>query len=175
MDTKHSTSLFLNDSTFSDFDEGNTYIDYENRLYAQDILRRVYYFVAQALLEQNQNTESSKVLNKCIDIFPNEIVPYKQYAFAIGKLFYRAGNPEKGKEICLISIKNLKEELEWITSFDPPNPIISVQKANRIKNMYAQMLQQYKTLELNGSKALVEEYLKIEKSFSTWKTNNWPY
>ncbi|WP_299716011.1 DUF2723 domain-containing protein [uncultured Tenacibaculum sp.] len=175
VDTETSYNLFKEDVQFKDFIDTDAFIDYENRAYAQQILRRNYYFLAQALLEENQIEKAKDILDTSIQNFPNATVPFKQYAFAIGKLYFRTNAPQKGEEICLTAIKNLKEELEWLISFNPPNPIINVRYANRLKTMYFQMIHQFSDLNLEKGNTLKEEAKAIEVRFQKWYNTNWPY
>ncbi|WP_299607731.1 DUF2723 domain-containing protein [uncultured Aquimarina sp.] len=167
---------FLKDQTmFSGFRDVDQFVDYENRAYAQQILRRNYYFLAQALLEENRAEDAIAILDKCVAQFPNHTVPFKQFAFAIGKLYIRAGNQDKGDKICLQSMSNLKEELLWLISFNPDNSIINVRHANRIKGMYIQMIHQYEALNFKKANELKKEFEQIELSFKEWHSKNWPY
>jgi len=164
----------MNELQFEGLETEDHFIRSENRDYARDILRQNYYFLAQALLEEGNTEKSLEVLNKCTTLFPNKTVPYKQFAFAIGKLYVRAGNTQKGTEICKIAMQNIWNELQWMTSFDPPYPIINVRHATRLKNMCAQMLSQFP----NGSQNApirIETFQNFEAIFQKWQQRNWPY
>ncbi|WP_159439316.1 glycosyltransferase family 117 protein [Tenacibaculum agarivorans] len=160
---------------FKGFEDSKVFIDYENRAYAQQILRRNYYFQAQALLEEDKKLEALQILDKSIKTFPNQTVPFKQFAFAMGKLYFRANDLEKGKITCLTAMQNLREELLWLISFNPPNPIINVRYANRLKSMYLQMIDQYSRFQPDKAHQLKEEFTSIEISFQKWHKLNWPY
>ncbi|WP_405207557.1 protein O-mannosyl-transferase family [Aquimarina sp. LLG6339-5] len=175
VDTQMMYPFITEKVNFEGLNDPEEFIDDEEKVYASDILRRSYYFLAQALLEENRPNEAIKILDKCTTQFPNKTILFKQYAFALGKLYFKAGNPEKGNDICLKSIKNLENELIWLISFDPPNPIINVKYATRVKNMYFQMLNQYNSLNPNKTKKLKEDYQKLESSYKMWYSNNWPY
>ncbi|WP_375239493.1 protein O-mannosyl-transferase family [Aurantibacter sp.] len=159
---------------FKGLNHEKKYINSENRTYVQDIIRPNYYFLAQALIEEGKTKEAIAVLDKSFTIFPNKTIPYKQYAFALGKLYFRAGLPEKGTEICTMVMENFLEELTWITSFNPPQPMINIKHAEKLKNMYIQMLEQFP-----GNKTTLKNYEQrfeaLEVGFVNWKKTNWPY
>ena len=112
-------------------------------------------------------------LKTCENLFPNHIIPYKQYAFALGKLYLRMGYNEEGELACKTSILNLWEELKWITSFQPQNPIINVRHAERKYQMLVQMLKQIESLQPNLISK--QELTTFTQDFMTWKKTNWPY
>ncbi len=159
---------------FNGLNDTTRFFNYESRTYAKSILRRNYYFLAQALLEADKTEQALVVLNKSFSTLPNKTVAYKQYAFALGKLYFRAGLPEKGSEICTLAMQNIWEELQWITSFNPPNPIINVKQAEQLKTMYLQMIQQFPgtlhTIEFNK-----QRYKAFESTYIKWQKENWPY
>lgn len=172
--TKMMYPYLMNQVQFENLSDENKYIRDENRTYVQDILRRNYYFLAQALLEEGKQKEALEILDKSSTLFPNATIPYKQYAFAIGKLYYRAGATDKGTQICLLAMKNIWEEIQWMTSFDPPHAVINLRHAYRLKNMYDQM-----RLQFPGNPAKIpvtEKMLKdFEAAFANWQQRNWPY
>lgn len=174
VNTKRMYPYLMEKIEFKGLNDETKFIPYENRAYAQDILRRNYYFLAQALLEEGKTKQAIDILDKSFAIFPNKTIAYKQYAYALGKLYFRAGLPKKGSEICILAMNNLWEELKWTTSFNPPNPIINVTHAEKLKSMYLQMLQQFpgdkKTLEI------YEQHFKtFEADYIKWQQTNWPY
>ncbi|MBC8754516.1 DUF2723 domain-containing protein [Kordia sp. YSTF-M3] len=174
VDTKMMYSYIMNEVQFEGLDDDTVFIRDENTTYAREILRQNYYFLAQALLEEGQTKKAIEVLNKCTTLFPNKTIPYKQYSYAIGKLYVRAGNILKGTEICTIAMQNIWDELQWMTSFDPPNPIINLRHAYRLKNIYLQMLNQFPS-GIENAPVSKEIFQQFDKNFQTWQQQNWPY
>tara|TARA_R110002049_G_scaffold309298_2_gene520481 strand:- start:2733 stop:5777 length:3045 start_codon:yes stop_codon:yes gene_type:complete len=172
--TKMMFPYLLEKTSFNGMNDESTHLSSENKSYVQSILRPTYYFLAQALLEENKNKEAIKVLDTCFYLFPDKTIAYKQYAYALGKLYYRAGLREKSIAVCQLSMDNIWDELIWTTSFAPPNPIINVRHAETLKNMYLQMLNQFpengQTLENYKNK-----FMAFEKNYNLWKQENWPY
>lgn len=175
VDVNKMYSLLIDESNFKKYNDENV-INYENKEYVQLIVRRNFYFLAQALLENGENGKAEKVIDRCFELFPNQAIPFKQFAFALGKLYYRLGYKNKGDEMCLLSMNNLFQELQWLTSFNPDiNPIINVKKGNALKKMYEQMIQQLGNY--NPEKAIVkqQEFETFNKHFFIWEIKNWPY
>ncbi|WP_046744811.1 glycosyltransferase family 117 protein [Kordia zhangzhouensis] len=174
VDTEMMFPYVMNQLQFKKMDSSENFVRNENVSYAREILRQNYYFLAQALLEEGKTSEAIRVLDTCITLFPDKTVPFKQFAYAIGKLYVRAGNTPKGTEICRTAMQNIWEELQWMTSFDPPYPIINLRHAYRLKNMYAQMMQQFPN-GVENSPVSPKSFQQFDAAFQTWQQRNWPY
>lgn len=174
VNTKMMYPYMMDKIQFNGLSDETKFLNYENRAYVKDILRRNYYFLAQALLEEGNTEQAIAVLDKSFTLFPNKTIAYKQYAYALGKLYFRAGFTEKGSEICSLAMNNIWEEIIWMTSFNPQNPIINARHAEKLKNMYLQMLAQFpgneKTLKFNE-----DRFKKYEAHLTNWINTNWPY
>ncbi|MGH1384213.1 protein O-mannosyl-transferase family [Kordia sp.] len=164
----------INKVQFEGLDGDSGFIRDENTTYAREILRQNYYFLAQALLEEGQTKKAIEVLDKCTTLFPNKTIPYEQYAYAIGRLYVRAGNAQQGTEICKTAMKNIWDELQWMVSFNPPYPIINLRHAYRLKNMYYQMMQQFPS-GIQNAPISEQMFREFDTAFSTWQKRNWPY
>lgn len=175
VDTKINSKCLLDVFDFKGLNDFSVHKDPESKVYAQQILRRNYYFTAQALLEEGDNQTALEVLNKCIALFPNKIVPFRQYTFAIGKLYCRLGKVDKGVAICKQSMLNIWQEINWIASIDsPPFSTINVRHANILFNMYKSMSKQLSNYTKQQPVSL-NTLLEFEKEFNIWKAKNWKY
>ncbi|WP_298519348.1 DUF2723 domain-containing protein [uncultured Kordia sp.] len=174
VDTEMMYPYVMNTVKFDGLHDDSVFIRDENVTYAREILRQNYYFLAQALLEEGNTKKALEVLDKCIKIFPNKTVPFEQYAYAIGKLYVRAGNVQQGTEICKTAMQNIWGELQWMISFDPPYPIINLRHAYRLKNMYFQMMQQFPG-GVQNAPVSEQTFRSFDESFQTWQKRNWPY
>jgi len=175
IDTETSLKSIINPQLFSNLNARDSYVAPLYKDYAQDILRRSYYVLAQALIEEQNLVKAKEVLNTTFDRFPNITVPYKQYAFALGKLYYRLNDVETANSICNTAITNLYEELEWLISFNPPNPIINIRHSNTLKNMLNQMVGQLSNSSPEAAKKWVPKLDILNAQIKTWQQKNWPY
>jgi hypothetical protein len=85
------------------------------------------------------------------------------------------GYPDIGNKICITSMKNIMDELKWMTSFDPPNAIINVRHANKLHKMYTQMLNQLGAFNEIEAKTKQQELSMFRAQLDRWQKNNWPY
>ncbi|WP_165915757.1 glycosyltransferase family 117 protein [Tenacibaculum skagerrakense] len=143
--------------------------------FSKSVLRRNYYFLAQALIEEGKTEKALQTLDFCKTNFPNIQVPYGEFAFALGKLYYRLQKIEDGSTVCKTAIDNIEKELAWMTSFNPPNPIINVRHANYLFKVYSQMIMQIKPLDGKYFEDKSIDLKAIEKRLNEWKKKNWPY
>ncbi len=174
VDTEMMYPYIMNQVDFKGLNDENTFLKSENKDYARNILRQNYYFLAQALLEEGKTKKAIEVLDVCNSLFPNKTIPYKQFSFAIGKLYIRAGKTQKGVETCTIAMQNIWDELQWMTSFDPPYPIINLRHAYRLKDMYAQMMMQFPN-GIENAPISKQTFQQFDAVFQKWQHRNWPY
>ena len=71
-------------------------------------------------------------------------------------------------------MNNIWEEIIWMSSFNSPNPIINARHAEKLKNMYLQMLAQFPGDETTF-KFNEDRFNKHEADFTNWINTNWPY
>lgn len=174
VDTDMMYPYIMNQVNFEGVNNADKFIRNENVTYAREILRQNYYFLAQALLEEGKTQKAITVLDECIKLFPNETIPFKQFSFAIGKLYIRVGKTQKGTTICKTAMQNIWDELQWMTSFNPPYPIINVRHAYRLKEMYYQMMQQFPQ-GIQNAPVSAQTFRSFDRAFQTWQKRNWPY
>ncbi len=175
VNTNDTYATLIEKSNFLKLNDNETKVTDEATSLSKTVLRRKYYFLAQALLEERKYDKALNVLEFAKNQFPNDNVPYGEFAFALGKLYYRLNKADNGSSICKAAINNVEQEIKWMTSFNPPNPIINVRHANYLFKIYGQMINQMLPLD----KAYFEEKsidLKaIQKHLNRWKKKNWPY
>ncbi len=136
-------------------------------IYSKEILRQQYYFLAQAMLENDNVQGAVKVLDICIKRFPNNIVPFRQYTYAIGRLYARSNQPLKAEKTRKPSADNVLEDLKTIISSKPVFPIISAQRAQGCKNMWKGMIDQY-SADVGKNLYPPELIVQVETEFQEW-------
>ncbi|CAM1344588.1 protein O-mannosyl-transferase family [Tenacibaculum amylolyticum] len=162
-------------SSFKHQDNIDTKVTDETIAISKTIVRKNYYFLAQALIEEGKIAKAKEVLNYVIDKFPNTTIPYGEYAFALGKLYYRLKMDMEGNTICETAIQNVEETLLWMTSFDTPRPIINIRRANYLFKIYSQMVTQIQPYNSSFYTLKSKDVIAIKKRLDTWKNRNWPY
>lgn len=175
IDTETSYKNLVLTNTFTKKNNNASKVTDEVLSLSRSIIRRNHYFLAQALIENKDFAKAEKVIDYSFETFPNATIPFQEYGFALGKLYYRLNKIDKGNDICLTSIANMEGELKWLLSFDPPNPIINVRYANRLFEVYSQMILQIQPYNTNLFTKLSKNKEILEKQLITWRKKNWPY
>ncbi|ARN76692.1 hypothetical protein BST97_00990 [Nonlabens spongiae] len=174
VDVATSQSILIDQLQAIDFEREELNSQSVNVDYALNILRQQYYFLAQAQAEEGKVEAAINTLNNCLQQFPNDKVPFKQFSFAIGKLYVRLGQVAKGREICAIAMSNIGSEIGWITSFDPPNAIINAKFAFKLRNMFNQMYSQFPSPP--EEKPFTLAFMNTsQKVFEEWLEKHYPY
>ncbi len=93
------------------------YLDENHRRMARNI-RSNFTRLSDALIREGKKERAIEVLNKCLEVVPEEKVPYEYFGLGILENYFRAGEEEKGKMVTKKILKNLSEELEYFLSLD---------------------------------------------------------
>lgn len=150
----------------------NTFLTHENREVFTTVIRPQYYFIAQNYIEHHQPQKALKILDTLFKV-NNQQVPYKQYAFALGKLYYRCGTPKKGTKILRTVLNNYQERInKYIHSKHIPFPFINAEELKTTVEHYQQMLQQTRKLDLTLFKKQQKYWLASQKEISNWYHKN---
>jgi tetratricopeptide (TPR) repeat protein len=175
VDTKNAYENLVKNTAFKPFDSESIHVKSENKSYAREILRKNYFYLAQALIEKNQIEKAKKTIETCLELFPNEELPFNRLAFGLGTLCFRIGDAEKGNEIYRAAMHDMWEELQWITSINPQNPIINATYVKENLLMYQKMNKVMakfnKELAITHQKN-IDEFIPF---YTRWYAENWPY
>ncbi len=58
------------------------------------------------------------VLDRCIEVMPNESVPYNYFVLPIAEGYYQIGLTEKGRDIMETLFYNIDQDLQYFFSMD---------------------------------------------------------
>ena len=75
--------------------------------------------LADALIREGQNDKALKVLDKCIEVFPEENVPYDFTMQSIVSLYYALGETAKVKDIAIKVMEDCLTNIDWILRLKP--------------------------------------------------------
>lgn len=87
------------------------------RVCASNIRQRMS-SLAAALIEENKNDKAINVLDKVVEITPEENVPYDVTMYGVTLAYYQAGASAKGNEIAKKMFSNFERNLHYYYSFD---------------------------------------------------------
>jgi len=101
-------------------DKNDVYLD-ENILRMITNLRSNFGRLASVLLEQGKKDSAIQVLDKCMEVLPEENVPVSYLTLAIAKNYYDAGAPDKGRKLAERMLTVFSDQLKYYSSLDASN------------------------------------------------------
>lgn len=160
---------------FNSIRETSAFVNSHYQEYIRKILRKNQYFLAQSLMEYNQAPKAKALLDKTVLFFPNAKIPYKQFAFAMGELYYRLGEKESGKAICTQAIDNVLQEIHWIIKAQPANSIINAKLLDERKQSAYGMLEQFNQIDSQAATTWIKKYRELSPKIEEYIKTHWPY
>ena len=109
--------LMADDISWGNLNKEGVAVDPESR---RNLLfvKQAYMRLAQSLLNRGQNDSAVAVLDRCLEFFPDEKVPYDFYMLAYPEIYYKAGAVEKGDELIDVIINNCLDNLRYFNELN---------------------------------------------------------
>jgi tetratricopeptide (TPR) repeat protein len=82
------------------------------------IMKQNYLRLAQALADQGKTDSVIKVLDRGLEFFPGNKIPYDFYMLPWADNYFRAGDAETGKEVLTDIADRYREDLNYFASLD---------------------------------------------------------
>lgn len=107
----------LYDNMMNKFKWGNAtdphvYLD-ENNLRQLNNYRNNFTQLAEALISEGKKDSALKVLNRCMEILPNDRIPPSFFTLSIVDQYFRLNQPEKAKKVAGDVVKEATSELTY--------------------------------------------------------------
>ena len=74
--------------------------------------------LADALIAEGEFDKAEVVLDRCIEIMPDETIPFNYFNLPIADAYYRINKKDKGSEIIMKLAENYFDELSYFSSVD---------------------------------------------------------
>ena len=91
------------------------YLDETNRRMATN-LRRIFARLSGSLLDEGKRDSAIVILDKAMNILPNETVPYDYFIIPVIENYYRAGEEQKATAVARQKAEMLQKELNYYLS-----------------------------------------------------------
>ena len=95
------------------------YIDENNARMMMNI-RNTFDRLAGSLVAEGKKDQAIKVLDRCVELIPNRVVPYNYFSLLMSETYFKAGQPAKGKEIINTMMTTYKEQLDYFLKLQAP-------------------------------------------------------
>jgi hypothetical protein len=104
---------------WGNMNDPKVYIDENNSRMMMNI-RNTFNRLAETLVAEGQNDKAVQVLDRGVELIPHKIVPYNYFSMMMAETYFRAGKPEKGKEIISTIMTDYKEQLDYFFKMNKP-------------------------------------------------------
>ena len=113
-----SYDLLVNKARWGNLNKSDVTIDPES---ARDIptVKTMYVVLAQALVGAKRYDEAINVMDKCLEFFPDEKVPFREWDEIFVELYYTAGDLKKANDLFDKIETNAKDEQRYYKSLEP--------------------------------------------------------
>jgi hypothetical protein len=98
-------------------EDPDVYMD-ENSIRMFSNMRHNFGSLAQALLVENKPDSAVNVLNRSIELIPNERIPFDVYMLSMVDTYYKTGYSDKARLLADNILDNAYEEMEYYMSLD---------------------------------------------------------
>ncbi|MBN1339241.1 MAG: DUF2723 domain-containing protein [Bacteroidales bacterium] len=107
----------MNKFTFGNMDKPEVYLD-ETTVRMSMNLRNNFYRLADALIRAGRYDSAVQVIDRCLEVMPDETVPYNLFTTPMAEGYYETGNMEKANRLALELISVFEDELEYYFRFE---------------------------------------------------------
>ena len=104
---------------WGNMNDPNVYIDENNGRMMMNI-RNTFNRLAETLAEEGQDDKATQVLDRCVELIPNKVVPFNYFAMMMAETYFKAHHPEKGKELLSTIMTSYKEQLDYFLMLQGP-------------------------------------------------------
>lgn len=112
VNTKLMYKNVMQEFKWGNMEKPNVYIDENNARMMMNI-RNTFDRLAGGLVAEGKNDQATQVLDRCVELIPNNVVPYNYFSLLMSDTYFRAGQPEKAKQIITTMVGNYKEQLDY--------------------------------------------------------------
>ena len=119
--------------------------------------------LSDALIRKGEFDKAEIVIDKCVEIMPNEAIPYNYFNLPLAEGYYRIGKIEKAREVISILTDTYFDELDYYSSIDE-KLLSKIQREYQIANQIISNMYSLTTKynDEDSQKKIVELYEKYQ-------------
>ncbi|HBF87847.1 MAG TPA: hypothetical protein DDX39_04315 [Bacteroidales bacterium] len=167
IDTEIMYDNMINKFKWGGINDPNVYMD-ENNLRMTMNLRNNFARLADELLKEGKKDSAIVVLDKCLEVMPNNTVPFNYFNLGIAEGYYKAGINEKANGIVEILAKSSQDDLNYYFSLDgdyATSVEFEIKKAMMVMQELVRLTSAYKQEKIN--KTLSDDFQKLYTIYSS--------
>lgn len=116
INVEESYDLLVNKVQWGGLNKTNVSVDPESSRSVQFVRQTAYMRLAKVLAEKKDFERAVNVLDKCIEFFPNEKIPFDYYMLQYPDIYYICGAMDKGDNVVKIIAQTATENIEYYGS-----------------------------------------------------------
>ncbi len=153
----------MNKFKWGGLNDPRVYLD-ENNLRMTMNLRNNFTRLANALLAEGKRDKAVKVLDRCLEEMPMDLIPVNYFMIGVVEAYYKAGEFEKAQPVVDKMLETSEQDLQYYLSLDK-----NLKKsADREIQMALYMIQNvYQQAKANGQKELADSTLALLEKYHT--------
>jgi hypothetical protein len=119
INTKKMYDNVMNKFKWGGIDKPGIYLE-ENTMRMCKVYRQTLFTdLAEALIKEEKIDSAINVLNRCIEVIPEENVPYDYTVYPIAQLYFSLGKTEEAKNITAKMLDYIMTEVDWMLRIKP--------------------------------------------------------
>ena len=75
--------------------------------------------LARSLMAENKIDSAIQVIDRCVEVFPEENVPYDVSVYSMATMYFALGQLDKGKQIASRMFENIVSNIDWMLRLKP--------------------------------------------------------
>ena len=115
--TKQMYDNLIHKFKWGNMGDSDVYLDETNMRMTMNF-RNNFARLADALIAEGEFDKAEVVLDRCIEIMPDETIPFNYFNLPIADAYYRINKNDKGSEIIMKLAENYFDELSYFSSVD---------------------------------------------------------
>ena len=117
INTSHMYDNMMNKFKWGGIETSDIYLD-ENCLRMLSNIRNNFGNLAEALVKEGKQDSARRVMERCLELFPDEKVPFDFYMLSLVENYYRLNDIEKAEEIANGILENTYQDVEYLLSLE---------------------------------------------------------
>ncbi len=150
----------MNQFTWGNAADPNIYLDEDNIRMVSNF-RNLYLRLAEDLYKEGKSDSAKKVLDRSLELFPNELVEYNFFILGVAELYYHLGERERAKELTDKMYRISREYL--IYYHDPGKKMYGLNQEKKV-NLY--VMQQ--SIQMMHQMGYMDKVKQMNQEFSEY-------
>lgn len=155
VDTDLMYSSLMEKFQYGNMEDPDVYLDETNRRLSYN-LRNSFGRLADELIKEGKKDKALEVLDRAMEIMPEEKFQFNYFVFGIIEGYYKAGATEKGRALLSLFADRLDEELAYYATFKRGNERKKIDTEMRTAASYYQQLVRISQQYENGNNNSVD-------------------